>query len=177
MSSDSSAHRKGYHYGADDVLLVSVYTKSLSICLLQSTLDDSERSLVHLMYSLPGIMHEHADLLPLMKADITLIQDATFYPWNIANSIINFLPYPYGVELCGLPLESLVREPERCLLGRLGYIGPVRHTVHLEGERPYQFKLSLVLGLIITGVDKNAKPSFKKLYKEQRAAYDAAKAK
>ena len=50
---------------------------------------------------------------------------------------------------------------------------------NLEGNNHSIFLvvISLVLGLLITGLDKNAKPSFKKLYKEQRAAYDAARAK
>ena len=49
---------------------------------------------------------------------------------------------------------------------------------NLEGNNHSIFLcvLSIVFGVIITAIDKKAKPSFSKLYKEQRAAYDAAKA-
>jgi SSS family solute:Na+ symporter len=49
---------------------------------------------------------------------------------------------------------------------------------NLEGNNHSIFLcvLSVVFGVIITALDKNAKPPFRKLYAEQRAAYDARRA-
>jgi SSS family solute:Na+ symporter len=49
---------------------------------------------------------------------------------------------------------------------------------NLEGNNHSIFLcvLSIVFGVILTALDRNAKKSFSKLYKEQRAEYDAAKA-
>ena len=56
-------------------------------------------------------------------------------------------------------------------------VTPLMQVMHLEGNNHalYMFVVSLIFGYGLTALDKNAKPPFVKLYKERRAAYDAAK--
>ena len=56
---------------------------------------------------------------------------------------------------------------------------PLAEVFHLEGNNYsiFMIVLSVGLGLIFTGLDKNASMSYRKLYAIQRAEFDAARAK
>ena len=59
----------------------------------------------------------------------------------------------------------------------VSYTG-IAAAFNLEGNNHSIFLcvISIVLGIILTAVDKKAKPAFVPIYEKQRAAYDAAQA-
>ena len=97
--------------------------------------------------------------------------------WGFAWNIPTFLIFIVGLYWKRSPVGGLVAFLVSWALNIVLTFTPLAAVFGLEGNNYSIFMMiaSLVVGLIATALDKNAKPSFKKTYKMQRAEYDAAR--
>lgn len=105
-------------------------------------------------------------------------QTNTAITWGFAWFIPVFVLFIIGMHWRRSQMASITTLIVAWIFNMLVSYTNIAATFNLEGNNHSIFLcvISIVLGIVLTAVDKKAKPAFIPVYEKQRAAYDAAKA-
>ncbi|MBQ8264912.1 MAG: hypothetical protein IJY96_09095, partial [Oscillospiraceae bacterium] len=105
-------------------------------------------------------------------------QTNTAITWGFAWFIPVFVLFIIGMHWKRSQMASITTLIVAWVFNLLVSYTGIAAKFNLEGNNHSIFLcvISIVLGILLTAIDKKAKPAFIPVYEKQRAAYDAAKA-